>query len=468
MENQINTEPQTEELSTGTAIAYSFANFTDITTSQFFSFLLFTFYFAVMGVHIFWINITLILWSIWNAVNDPLMGAISDRTNTKYGKRRPWIILGLIPMLILLVLLWTPPEGSDIVVFTYMLICLLLMDTFYTMYSLNQVSLFPEMYQDLEKRAKANNIVQAIGIIALLFAFIMPSVFIPDYADPQYKINYLYAGLFMAGVSAVAGTIFIKFGLKEREEFKEDSKNAPSLLESLKISITNKSFRTYVIANLCIFYVFGMLTALAPIFAKIVLGVEQSFLVSALLGLAFLCAAGFMVIWNKLSVKVGVKRGQIISMVTFIAVLIPIFFVSELIGGIIVFILAGLGLSGALFFRAVTMGAIIDEDELKTGIRREGGYFGINALFIRLSTIAVSITTTLVLILVDWETYDPNAVTPSVIFGLRSLMVLFPIGALVIGIYSMSRFPITKEKYFEIKDKIETLHQEKMSKKHST
>ncbi|TFF95295.1 MAG: hypothetical protein EU544_03080, partial [Promethearchaeota archaeon] len=87
MENQSKTESQPEEFSTGTAIAYSFANFTDITTSQFFSFLLFTFYFAVMGVHIFWINITLIVWSIWNSLNDPLMGAISDRTSTKYGKR---------------------------------------------------------------------------------------------------------------------------------------------------------------------------------------------------------------------------------------------------------------------------------------------------------------------------------------------------------------------------------------------
>lgn len=450
-----------EKMDAKDALAYSFGNFADTTTSQFFSFLLFTFYFAVVGLNIFLINIVLIVWSVWNAVNDPIMGAISDKTNTKIGKRKPWIILGIIPTLILVVLLWTPPAGPDIAIFFYMMIVLLLLDTFYTMYSLNQVSLFPEMFQDLDVRAKANNIVQILGIIALLFAFLMPSVFIPTYDDPQYKINYFYAGIFMSSVSAIAALIFIKFGLKERVEFQKDSENAPSFVDSLLISIKNKSFRTYVVANTAIFYVFGMLTALAPIYGSIVLGIKQSFIVSLLLGIAFVSAAGFMVLWNKVSVKYGVRKGQIISMITFAFVLLPFLFVTDAIGGILCFILAGVGLAGALFFRAVTMGAIIDEDELNTGIRREGGYFGINALFVRLSTVAVSATTSVVFFLVDWTEYDPSRVTPLVIFGLRSLMVIFPAIALGLGIYSMTRFPITKERYFTVKEKIESLHEEK-------
>lgn len=452
-----------EEYPKSVAVAYSFGNFTDATLSQFFGFLLFTFYFAVVGLDIILLNMVLIIWSIWNAVNDPLMGFVSDRTQSKYGKRRPWIILGIIPSLILVILLWTPPEGPDLAVFFYMLIILLALDTFYTMYSLNQVSLFPEMYQDLEQRAKANNIVQVIGILALLLAFILPSLFIPQYDDPQYKLNYVYAGLCIAAICSVTAFIFIKFGLKERSEFSLDSSQAPSFIDSFLFCIKNKSFRTYVVANLAIWYVFGMLTALVPIYGSLVLGIESSFLVSALLLVAFLSAAGFMVVWNKVSVKFGVKKGQIISMITFILVAIPLFFISDFIGGLIAFILAGLGLAGALFFRGVTMGAIIDEDELNTGIRREGAYFGVNALIIRLATIAVSATTTIVFLVIGFTEYSQN-VGPEVIWGLRSLMFIFPAIALLIGIFSMSRFPIDKETEIQNKSKIEILHKEKKTK----
>ncbi len=342
-----------------------------------------------------------------------------------------------------------------------MLVLLMLFDTFYTMYSLNQTALFPEMYQDLEQRAKANNIVQVIGIIALIFAIVVPSFFIPQYDNPKYRINYFYAGLFMAIITAVAAIIFIKFGAKERKEFLKDSENAPSFFVSLKTSIGNKSFRTYVGANLCIFYVFGMLTALAPLYGSIVLGIRSSFMISILLALSFLSAAGFMVVWNKISVKYGVKKGQMISMTTFIAVLIPFLFINDIIGGFIFFIIVGLGLAGALFFRAVTMAAIIDEDELNTGVRREGGYFGINALVIRLSTIAVGLTTMGVFYLIGMETMHAPPYSEQEVLGIRILFVVFPAAALGIGIYSMSRFPIDKEKYEKIKIEIEDLHAKK-------
>ncbi|MFO8019673.1 MAG: MFS transporter [Promethearchaeia archaeon] len=455
-----NKDKEDKEFSTKTAVAYSFANFADITASQFFSFLLFTFYFVIVGLNVNWITLAFIIWSIWNAINDPILGTLSDKTSTKIGKRKPWILLGVGPMCIILFLLWTPPAG-ELAAFIYMMIMILLFDLFYTMFSLNQVSLFPEMYPNVNQRARANNIIQVVGIVALIFAFITPSFFIPDYNNPQYQVNYAVAGLFMAIVTAVSAFIFIKYGLKERKEYSKDSEIAPSFIESLKTSAKNKSFRRYVIANFAVFYMFGMLPMMSPLYGRFVLQIEDSTILSLLLGLTFISAGGCMIIWNKVTIKFGVRIGHILAMLSLIITLIPFMFISTFMGAIFAYALTGLGLAGALFFRAVTISAIIDEDELKTGVRREGGYMGINALVIRLATIGIILTINLVFNSVGWKVFVPEDITENTIFGLRALMCIFPSIFLGIGILSMLGFPITKERYFEIKEKIDKLHEQK-------
>jgi GPH family glycoside/pentoside/hexuronide:cation symporter len=328
------------------------------------------------------------------------------------------------------------------------------------MYSLNQTALFPEMFQDLEQRAKANSIMQVIGIIALIFAFVIPGFFIPEYDKQQYAINYFYAGVFMSIIAAIAACIFIKWGLKERIEFLKDAKKAPSLINSLKFSIKNEAFKCYAVAIFAVFYVFEMLTIITPLYGIYVLKIKSGIVLSLLLGLAFISAAFFMIFWKSVAIRFGAKKGQILAMTTLLINLIPFMFINDLMGAIFAYGIAGLGLAGVLFFRFVTLPAVMDEDELVTGIRREGGYFGINALMIRLTTIATYITISIVFTNVGWTIFEPKAGT-NIIFGLRILMVIFPAIALGIGIISMIRFPITKERDEQIKKELIKLHEQK-------
>ncbi len=454
-----------EDYTVKKASSYGIGQFADTIALQMFTFFIFTFYFSVVGMDVNLITVVFIIWSIWNAINDPLMGALSDRTQTKLGRRKPYMIVSIIPLCVIMVLLWTPPVYSELASFIYFIIVVILFDITYTMYDLNYASLFPEMFQDLDNRAKANNIKQGFTVIGLIFAFIMPTFFIPKLDDPQYISNYSVAGLIMAIIVAIGALICIKFGVKERVEFSKDYITAPSLIDSLKYSIKNKGFRTFIIANLGYWYVIGMLPTIVPLYGTYVLniGEGESILLGLLLGTTFISAAIFLALWRFVALKVGMKKGYMMANAVFIITLIPFLFINDRGLAFIAFFIAGIGLSGALLFGDILLAAIIDEDELKRGTRREGGFYGINALITKLSTIFVIITISLVFNSTGWKVFNPVPGTDTIL-GLKSLICIFPAIALGIGILSISRFPITKEGYEQIKESVKKLHSEKSDK----
>lgn len=454
-----------EKISKKTVIFYSFAGISDTMSYQMFTFYIFNFYFAVKLLPLEWVTIGFIIWTIWNAINDPLLGALSDRTSTKWGRRKPYIICGIIPTCILLILLWTPPlTGSSISIFIYFLIIINLFDTFYTMYSLNQTSLFPEMFQNLEQRTKANNYVQIFNIIGLLFAAILPSLFVSEYVEPGHETEYINASIFMAILAVIFAFIFIMFGLKERKEYSKDPETAPSFFNSVKFTFKNKPFRIYVITNLAVWYIFGLIPIINPYFLRYNLNISDALIQSLFLALIFVSAIIFMVLWSKIFAHKGVKNGELIALGSVIITLIPFLIIWDIIGAIFAYIIVGFGFAGIMFGRDVMMSAIIDYDELETGIRREAAYYGVNALIIRLSTIAVYLSIALVFGNIGWKIYDPTIVTEWTHLGLRILICVLPSVAIGLGILSLRRFPITKEKYAEIKNKLEAMHKEKKEK----
>jgi len=450
-----------EILTTKNTVFYSLAGVADVMSYQMFSFYIFNFYAAVKQLHIWWATLGYIIWSIWNAINDPLLGSLSDRTSSKWGRRKPWIVGSLIPLFILIILLWTPPAGPEIAIFVYFLIIINLFDTFYTMYSLNQTSLFPEMYTDLQQRTEANNLVQIFNIIGLLVATILPSLFVTSFDDPASAPDYLMAGIVAAILALIIAIIFIKFGINERKEYQKDAYEAPSLIQSIKFTFKNKSFSTYILTNLAVWFVFGLIPIINPYFLKYIIGIEDALIQQLLLATIFISAIIFMGFWRKYFAKKGARTAELHVLLVLILTLIPFIFIWEIVGAIVSYIIVGFGFAGIMFGRDVMMSTIIDADEIETGLRREGSYYGVNALIIRLSTIFVVLSIATVFDTVGWEVYDPSNVTIFTLIGIRMLMCAFPALALILGYISLRRFPLTKEKYEEIKVKLDKLHGEK-------
>ena len=459
---------ETEKKTGRIAAIFSFGNFADVIAYQSFILLTFTFYYSVVGIQIELITVGFIIWSVWNAFNDPILGYFSDKTHTKRGRRRPWIMIAFIPLSIIMVLLYTPPLpigiSNQIGNFVYFLLIIIIFEFFYTMYGLNVTSLFPEIFLSEKERTQANNIRAVYTILGLIVAFILPGLIIPDFTDPVYLTEFQIFGIVAGIFVVIAVIIFLKFGPREKVEFQKDYEKAFSLFNSVKYCVKSKSFRWYIIAEVGNWFVYGMLPTIVPLYAKFVLGAE-GLMTSILLGLTFISAAIFMtVLWKPLVRKWGNKKTWIISMSVWGAALIPLMFITEFISGLVVFFLIGVGLSGSLYIIDLVVSDIVDEVEVVTGVRREAGYYGVNAFFLRFSNVLVILAIGSVFSTVGWQVFEPASVTPDILFGLRSLIFIFPVIALIISIIAMTQYPLYGEKLKSIQEKVKEIHEQKKAR----
>jgi len=114
------------------------------------------FYIDILGLKASLVGLGWSFYGIWNAVNDPLAGYLSDHTRTKWGRRIPWIATAFIPLGLFYYLLWVPPspliEGGGIPLFFYFMGIVLIFDVLWTIVAMNWTSLFPEMISDSHYR----------------------------------------------------------------------------------------------------------------------------------------------------------------------------------------------------------------------------------------------------------------------------------------------------------------------------
>ena len=124
----------------------------------------------------------------------------------------------------------------------------------------------------------------------------------------------------------------------------------------------------------------------------------------------------------------------------------------------------GLGFGGMLYFVYLIIADVIDEDELKTGVRREGTFFGVTNFFMRLAGVLSILTIGLVFSGLGWIDSVLYTASGDVIFGLRMLMFTFPTIAIIIMIISLYFYPFTKQRVDNMKEKLEELHETKLKK----
>ena len=388
---------------------------------------------------------------IWDAFSDPIMGHLSDRTKTRWGRRRPYLLFGAPILGLSFILLWQQYSIEPVILrlLAYGAISLVFFTSF-TVVAVPYASLVPELTLDYDERTSLTGYRMAFSLIMGITAAAVPGLFI---AVPKESLASGFST--MAVVLGIAGIIpsFIVFAVM-RERFHEKKFEKINLFKSYKDLFKNKAFLVTIGIYLFAWVPMDILGATLIYYMKYVMKMEEmlNVILLTMFGTAALC----LPLWNAISARLEKKSAYMIGGAVIVITIIPLTFLpahTPLWGLIIIAAGAGIGLSAAHLFPWALIPECIDLDEARHGVRREGIFTG---FFSFSQKLASSLAIIIVGSALSWMDYVPGIEKEqSALTAIRFLSGIIPAIFFIASVILASRYPISREDHKGIRKSLD-------------
>lgn len=390
-----------------------------------------------------WAGLLAVL-AIYNAVDNPLIGHLSDRTRSRWGRRVVYLVFATAPTFLGLTLLfWAPFDGvsNEIATLVWFVVWWLVWETFGTAMGTGYLGLLPEMFTSFEARSRVAVRMNGVQVVGLLIGLAAP----PALAQ---AIGWGPAVTLFALIALVT----IYQGVPAMRE-NVPSTRAPSLVSSLRHTFGNRSFLTVVLAQTMRFVTTGALTMGMGLYVKYSLGGDDS-ITSVLLAMAFIVAGLALWPWRRFVADRWGARATLLAAYAVVGVGAGLLYLTPPGPWVyVVTALVGVGLSGMILMGDVIVADVIDEDEARTGERRAGAYFGLSGL---ITTISGTVTAVAFGWVATVYSYDPKLPTQpaSVGTGFRVFMSAVPMAASVVAIALLLLYPLHGRRLTEMRARL--------------
>jgi GPH family glycoside/pentoside/hexuronide:cation symporter len=401
----------------------------------------------VVGVPASIAALAIFVGSTWDYINDPIVGYLSDRTRSRWGRRRPFLLFGAIPMMLAFTLMWwRPPFTDPIVLGIYFSVVFVVYELAATFAYMPYLALTPELTSDYDERTSLMSKRAFFSILGSLVAFTVPLLIVGGFHPENSERILLMGAIF--GAVCIVPLWLVFFGTREREEFMHQPPTG--IRQSIAAMRHNRPFVFSLVIYLFTWVMVAIIQLIMLYYIKHVIGQEaQSDLIMATI---FVVAMFALPMWEWISRRWN-KRWAYIGGMAFLAVVLlalsSLNASTSLTVILVICVLAGIGVSAAHIIPWSMLPDAIEYGELHTGERHEGMYYSLITLA---QKIAVSIALPLALLVLDRSGYVPNsAVQPeSAINGIR--LIAGPIPAVLIGLGILFAFlyPLGRDNYTEI------------------
>ncbi len=406
----------------------------------------------------------LMVGKISDAINDPVVGYWSDRTESKrWGRRHFWMVYGAIPFGILFFLQWiVPPLGNPPEnpwpLFAYYLIVGILFNIAYTAVNLPYTALTPELTQNYDERTSLNSFRFTFSIGGSILSVIL--VILLTEIIPDVQQQYLWIGLSCAVLSTLPifwciwGT---RDGAMAAETRRLSKPKQPTLSfgEQLRIVFSNRAFLYVIGIYLCSWLAVQLTAANMKFFVESWLNLSPQIANTVILAVQG-TALVMLFVWNAISKQVGKKAVYFMGMACWMIAQVGLFFLQPGQLGLMygLAIIAGVGVSTAYLIPWSMLPDVIELDELRTGQRREGIFY---AFMVLLQKMGLALGLQLVGLSLEWSGYVGGAAEqpPSALLAIRIVVAPLPMVCLIAGIVLAYLYPITRDVHTEIILKLE-------------
>jgi GPH family glycoside/pentoside/hexuronide:cation symporter len=401
----------------------------------------------VVGIRPAVAGIAILVGRTWDYFNDPIIGHISDRTRSRWGRRRPFLLFGALPFALAFMLMWfKPPWDNWVAITAYYAVAYVLFDTAATFVYMPYYALTPELTEDYDERTSLTSYRMFYSIVGSLLAFTIPMMIIGKFS-PENASNVLLMGIIFGLVSAVPLWLVFAY-TREKEEFIEQAQ--PSFKDSLNAAFKNKPFVFGAVIYLITWVSFDILQTVLLYFIKFVMGRETDS--DLIMGVIFIVAIFALPFWEWTSRKLNKRKAYAIGIAFWAVVQVvlinlnsssPLTLILFLCG------LAGIGVGAAHVLPWSIIPDAIEWDEYQTGERHEGMFYSLITL---MQKIASSIAIPLTAVFLDLTHYVSNSpVQPeSALLGIRILVGPIPAALLIIGIVFALKYPLSREEFTRV------------------
>jgi len=453
--------------STLNAISYGSSGFWMGLAYGVFNAYIFYFYEAVIGLDTMLVFLAMLIFTLWDAINDPLIGHLTDRITRftrKYGKRFIWIVLGIFPANFVLALIYMPP-AVDVAtnpwpIFGWIIFATCLFDSLTTLCFVNIDALFPDKFRTGPARRKARGWGTPLSMMALPVANIVPPIFLGLFGGMNNQAAYV-AMIWIIIAMVLPISILCLPGMRENKELIDryyvSEKKRGSFIEALKSTFKQKSFVYYVILFFGFMIVTGSLTASIPYAANYVLVSDlPTELNMILLFAAFLNGAIVSVpfwIWFAKRNKNNKQTAVIGGVLLVIGCLLTAFYIG-VIDSMIYMVILGFTMGNFWVLTSIYFSDVLDERVVLTRSDVRGATVGVVAFLSRLSRGAQIAIFAIIHVLTGFVEGQTSQ-SASAQLGIRLHMSVIPaIILLICMIIFWKKYPLTPEKTFEIRKQL--------------
>ncbi len=440
-------------------LSYALGSFLDNFVATAFIIRVIGFYETEIFLPIALISLAYIIYGIFNAINDPIVGYFSDR-NTRFtkrwGRRFPWFAAAIFPSTVMYLFIFTVPSSEPLFVFFWLLLMICLYDLFFSIWGVNWLALFPDKFRSHKERTKVGGLVTLFGLIGMAFGMILPPLFI-EYGNVN---SYIQSAIIVIIICLVAAFLLFP-GMREDQEMIEralrQEEKKLSFYKSLKSAMKQKNFTVYLYVYLSVSLIYMLTLGSLYYWVRYILRMEAE--VEILISVGFLLASLVSVpFWVFLARKFGNRKTFMFGNLLTVICYIPLLIISDLISAIICAAILSFAISSMLTLLYPFFSDVIDDLVVKTGIRQEGIYTGIRTFFGRLSFIVGAIIYAIVHILTSFEP-EVEVQTESALWGIRIIMALIPmIFCFIAFLMLWTLNNLTLEKVAEIKIKLNEMN----------
>jgi len=380
------------------------------------------FYVNMLNLDMRIFSLALFFYALFDAIDSPLYGYLSDRTRSRFGRRKPWLLVASVTFGVSFIAFFSPPEFLQNNGFVaYFVIMMVIVETSMSAIQVNYNALLPDLFRDKPERTKAHTLRMGWMLIATIVGVALAPI-ITD------AIGFSTTATIF-GIVSMAVWVFVVLGCRESRDY--ELVKHPKLIPSVIQIASGKKF--WVVAAVSCFYNVAQTLMLAGIPFYIEYSLELGAAsTSIMLGTVIVVAIISLGLWFTAIKRYPLVYIWRIALSILTVGFVPLYFANTMAFAIVGGVIVGIGMGGVMATNDLVVAGLLDEDKIKYGQRREGIYQSIIGFAVRLSGLFRSLAFFLVFAIFGFESGENPGANPD--GASRFLLVIVPIIMMVFSV----------------------------------